>query len=65
MFNLPLPIQPSTRPVDPAPGGPTVAPDPSHPIALTLMYRTPAALMSGTAAPEAWAVVTEVVQLRA
>jgi hypothetical protein len=51
MFELPLPIQPSTRPMGSAPNGPTVSPDPSLPFALTQMCRTPAALMSGTAAP--------------
>jgi len=51
MFDLPLPIQPSPRPMGSVPNGPTVAPDPSLPFALTRMHRTPAALMSGTAAP--------------
>jgi hypothetical protein len=51
MFELPLPIQPSTRPMGSAPNGPTVSPDPSLPFALTRMCQTPAALMSGTAAP--------------
>ncbi|MGH1370205.1 conserved hypothetical protein [Roseovarius sp. EC-HK134] len=51
MFDLPLPIQPSPRPMGPVPNGATVAPDPSLPFALTRMHRTPAALMSGTAAP--------------
>ena len=46
MFDLPLPIQPSTRPMGPAPNGPTVAPDPSLPFALTRMHRTPAALVN-------------------
>ena len=51
MFDLPLPIQPSTRPMGPVPNGPTVAPDPNLPFALTLSRRTPADLMSGRAAP--------------
>ena len=51
MFELPLPIQPSIRPMGSAPNGPTVSPDPSLPFALTRMCQTPAALMSGTAAP--------------
>jgi hypothetical protein len=51
MFDLPLPIQPSSRPMGPLPNGPTVVPDPSLPFALTRIHRTPAALMSGTAAP--------------
>ena len=51
MFDLPLPIQLSTRSMGPLPNGPTVAADPSLPFALTRMHRTPAALMSGTAAP--------------
>lgn len=51
MFDLPLPIQPSPRLMGPVPNGATVAPDPSLPFALTRMHRTPAALMSGTAAP--------------
>lgn len=51
MFDLPLPIQPSTRPMGPVPNGPTVASDPSLPFALTRMCRTPADLMSGRAAP--------------
>lgn len=51
MFDFPLPIQPSTRPMGPVPIGPTVAPDPSQPFALTRMCRMPAGLMSGTAAP--------------
>ena len=51
MFDLPLPIQPSTRPMGPVPSASTVAPDPSLPFALTRMCRTPTALMSGTAAP--------------
>ncbi|MBU4530805.1 DNA repair protein RadC [Hoeflea sp.] len=51
MFDLPLPIQPSPRPMGPGTNGGTVASDPSLPFALTRMHRTPAALMSGTAAP--------------
>ena len=51
MFDLPLPIQPSPRPMGPVPNCPTVAPDPNMPFALTRMRQTPAALMSGTAAP--------------
>ncbi|MFH4009763.1 hypothetical protein WAI58_19390, partial [Acinetobacter baumannii] len=51
MFDLPLPIQPSPRPMGPVANGGTVASDPSLPFALTRMHRTPAALMSGTAAP--------------
>jgi hypothetical protein len=51
MFDLPLPIQPSPRPMGPVLNGPTVAPDPSLPFALTRMHQTPAGLMSGTAAP--------------
>ena len=51
MFDIPLPIQLSTRSMGPLPNGPTVAADPSLPFALTRMHRTPAALMSGTAAP--------------
>ncbi|KAA0909556.1 DNA repair protein RadC [Aquicoccus porphyridii] len=51
MFDLPLPNQSGPRPMGPVPNGPTVAPDPSLSFALTRMHRTPAALMSGTAAP--------------
>lgn len=51
MFDLPLPNQSGPRPMGPVPNGPTVAPDPSLPFALTRMHRTPAALMLGTAAP--------------
>ena len=60
MFDLPLPIQPSPRPMGPVPNGPAVAPDPSLPFALTRMHRTPAALMSGTAAPVVVANAAEV-----
>ena len=51
MFDLPLPNQSGPRPMGPGANGPTVAPDPSLPFALTRMHRTPAALMSGAAAP--------------
>lgn len=51
MFDLPLPNQSGLRPMGPGANGPTVAPDPSLPFALTRMHRTPAALMSGAAAP--------------
>lgn len=51
MFDLPLPLQPSPRPMGPVANGGTVASDPSLPFALTRIHRTPAALMSGTAAP--------------
>lgn len=65
MFDLPLPIQPSTRPKGPVPNGPTVASDPSLPFALTRICRMPAALMSGTAAPmvvERFATLAEAMQ---
>ena len=65
MFDLPLPIQSSTRPMGPVPGAPTVTPDPSLPFALTRMQRTPAALMSGTAASvvvERFATLAEAMQ---
>jgi hypothetical protein len=51
MFDLPMPIHPTTRPMGPIPGAPTAAADPGLPFALTLICRTPAALMSGDAAP--------------
>lgn len=51
MFDLSLPIQPSSRPIAPLPGASTAAPDLNLPFALTRMCQTPAALMSGTAAP--------------
>ena len=51
MFDLPLLIQPRPRPTGPVPSASTVTPDPSLPFALTRICRTPAALMSGTAAP--------------
>ena len=50
MFDLPLPLQPSPRLMGPVANGGTVASDPSLPFALTRTHRTPAALMSGTAA---------------
>jgi len=51
MFDLPLPNQSGPRPMGPVANGGTIASDPSLPFALTRMHRTPAALMSGTAAP--------------
>ena len=65
MFDLPLPIQPRTRPMGPVPGAPAVTPDPSLPFALTRMNRMSAALMSGTAAPvvvERFATLTDAMQ---
>ena len=51
MFDCPLPNQSGPRPMGPVPNGATVPSDPSLPFALTRMHRTPAALLSGTAAP--------------
>jgi hypothetical protein len=65
MFDLPLPIHPTTRPRRPTPGFPNGAANPNHPFALTLSRRTPAALMSGRAAPTVlarFATLAEVMQ---
>lgn len=51
MFDLPLPVHPTTSPLDFAPPFPSGDIDPSHPFALTLLSRAPADLMSGWAAP--------------
>ncbi|MBC7139683.1 MAG: DNA repair protein RadC [Defluviimonas sp.] len=51
MFDLPLPIHPTTSPSCFAPGTPINDVDPNHPFALTLSHRTSADLMSGRAAP--------------
>jgi len=51
MFDMFLPIHPTTRPRGFAPGFPAGDADPNHPFALTLSRRTPADLMSGRAAP--------------
>lgn len=51
MFDLPLPIHPTTDVRGVSPGFPSVDTDPNHPFALTLSRRTPADLMSGRAAP--------------
>jgi hypothetical protein len=51
MFDLPVLIQPTSRPIGNIPGVPKAAPDPNPPFALTLSRRTPAALLSGQAAP--------------
>jgi len=39
MFDLPLPLQPSPRPMGSVANGGTVASDPSLPFALTRMHR--------------------------
>jgi hypothetical protein len=51
MFDLPLPIHPTTGPRGFSPGFAVGDADPNHPFALTLSRRTPADLMSGRAAP--------------
>ena len=51
MFDLALPVHPSTSPLGFAPTFPSRDIDPSHPFALTLSRRAPADLMSGRAAP--------------
>ncbi len=51
MFDLPVPIHPTTGVQRVLPGFPTDNIDPSHPFALTLSRRAPADLMSGRAAP--------------
>ena len=51
MFDLPLPIHPTTGPRGFAPVFAVGDADPNHPFALTLSRRTPADLMSGRAAP--------------
>lgn len=51
MFDLPLPIHPTTGPRGFSPVFAVGDADPNHPFALTLSRRTPADLMSGQAAP--------------
>jgi len=51
MFDLPLPVHPSTAQQGFAPVFAVGDADPSHPFALTLSRRAPADLMSGCAAP--------------
>ncbi|MFN4156717.1 MAG: DNA repair protein RadC [Paracoccaceae bacterium] len=51
MFDLPLPIHPTTGPQGFSPVFAVGDADPNHPFALTLSRRTPADLMSGRAAP--------------
>jgi hypothetical protein len=51
MFDLPLPIHPTTSPLGFAPPFPSGDTDPDHPFALTLSRRAPADLMSGRAGP--------------
>ena len=51
MFDLPLPIHPTTGPRGFSPGFAVGNADPNHAFALTLSRRTPADLMSGRAAP--------------
>lgn len=51
MFDLPLPIHPTTRPRGFSPIFAVGDADPNHPFALTLSRRAPADLMSGRAAP--------------
>jgi len=51
MFDLPLPIHPTTGPRGFSPVFAVGDADPNHPFALTLSRRTPADLMSGRAAP--------------
>jgi hypothetical protein len=51
MFDLPLPIHPTAHARRIPPHVPSGDADPSHPIALTLLRRAPADLMSGRAAP--------------
>jgi hypothetical protein len=51
MFDLPLPIHPTTGPRGCSPVFAVGDADPNHPFALTLSRRTPADLMSGRAAP--------------
>jgi hypothetical protein len=51
MFDLPLPIHPTTYARVVPPHFSTGDVDPNHPFALTLSRRTPADLMSGRAAP--------------
>lgn len=51
MFDLPLPIHPTTQARGVPPHFPSGDTDPSHPFALTLSRRAPADLMSGRAAP--------------
>ncbi|MCO8146466.1 DNA repair protein RadC [Rhodovulum tesquicola] len=51
MFDLSLPIHPTTGVRGVPPGFPSGDTDPSHPFALTLSRRAPADLMSGRAAP--------------
>jgi hypothetical protein len=51
MFDLPLPVHPTTSPLGFAPPFPSGDIDPNHPFALTLSRRAPADLMSGRAAP--------------
>ncbi len=50
MFDLPMPIHPTTGPQGIAPVSPVADADPNHTFALTLSGRTPADLMSGRAA---------------
>ena len=51
MFDLPLPVHPTTCVRGVPPGFPSGDSDPSHPFALTLSRRASADLMSGRAAP--------------
>ncbi|MDZ4065699.1 MAG: DNA repair protein RadC [Tabrizicola sp.] len=51
MFDLPLPIHPTTYARVVPPHFPSGDADPNHPFALTLSRRAPADLMSGRAAP--------------
>jgi hypothetical protein len=51
MFDLPLPIHPTTGPTHFVPGFPAGDADSNHPFALTLSRRSPADLMSGRAVP--------------
>jgi len=51
MFDLSLPVHPTSHPMGSIPGAAIAAPNPKLPFALTQSRRTPAALMSGQAAP--------------
>ena len=51
MLDLSLPVHPTSRPMGSIPGAAIAAADPNLPFALTVSNRTPAALMSGRAAP--------------
>ena len=58
MFDLPLPIYPTTGPRGFTPPFPVSDTDPNHAFALTLSRRAPADLMSGRAAPSVLARFT-------